>query len=139
MPRARRDRAILAWALAALVGLGLAGGAGYAVWREENQARLRAIRLTGGDPDHGQALMRRYGCAGCHSIPGVTGASGRVGPPLRQMAGRVFIAGVAENAPDNLRRWIEDPRSLDPRTAMPRTGAKGQDARDIVAYLYTLR
>jgi cytochrome c len=139
MPRARRDHAILASLLAALVGLGLAGGAAYAAWREDSQARLRAARLTGGDPERGRALMRRYGCAGCHDIPGVAGASGRVGPPLRQMAGRVFIAGVVENTPDNLRRWIEDPRALDPRTAMPRTGATGQDVRDIAAYLYTLR
>ncbi|MGG5819221.1 c-type cytochrome [Falsiroseomonas sp. HW251] len=51
----------------------------------------------------------------------------------------VWLAGTAANTPDNLRRWIEDPRALDPRTAMPPTGTTGADSRDIVAFLYTLR
>jgi cytochrome c1 len=62
-----------------------------------------------------------------------------VGPPLDGIGGRVYIAGVLENSPDNMIRWIRDPRGVDPMTAMPPTGATERDARDIAAYLYTLQ
>lgn len=36
-------------------------------------------------------------------------------------------------------RWIENPSAIDPKTAMPNMGVTVRDARDIAAYLYTLR
>jgi cytochrome c1 len=36
-------------------------------------------------------------------------------------------------------RWIENPPGIDPKTAMPNMGVTPRDARDIAAYLYTLR
>ena len=36
-------------------------------------------------------------------------------------------------------RWIENPPAIDPKTAMPNMGVTVRDARDIAAYLYTLR
>jgi cytochrome c len=138
-PRARRRALPLLLGLATLVAVAAAVGGGW-WWRERQEALHRAIALTGGgDPGRGRALIRPYGCAGCHAVPGVAGAGGKVGPSLEGIAARVYLAGVLENTPSNLVRWIEDPRAVDPRTAMPRTGASGQDARDIAAYLYTLR
>jgi putative membrane protein len=96
-------------------------------------------QLAGANPDRGPAAIRRYGCGSCHNIPGVTGARGMVGPPLGQVSQRVFIAGVLPNEPDNMIRWIENPQAVDPKTAMPNMGVTTQDARDIAAYLYTLR
>lgn len=96
-------------------------------------------QLTNADPQRGRAAIRRYGCGSCHDIPGVTGAVGRVGPPLGQISQRVFIGGVLPNEPDNMIRWIENPPAIDPQTAMPNTGVTTRDARDIAAYLYTLR
>jgi cytochrome c1 len=69
----------------------------------------------------------------------VAGADGLVGPPLAGIASRAYIAGVLPNAPDNMLRWIRDPKSVDPLTAMPNTGVTPSDARHIAAYLYTLR
>ena len=83
--------------------------------------------------------MSRYGCAGCHTIPGVRGASGRVGPPLQRFAGRVYVGGVLTNRPDHLVRWIVNPRAVSPRTAMPVTGISEAEARHVAAYLLTLR
>jgi cytochrome c2 len=96
-------------------------------------------QLAGANPDRGPAAIRRYGCGSCHNIPGVAGARGMVGPPLGQVSQRVFIAGVLPNEPDNMVRWIENPQGVDPKTAMPNMGVTAQDARDIAAYLYTLR
>ena len=52
---------------------------------------------------------------------------------------RVYIAGVVTNTPDNMVRWIVDPPSIDPQTAMPVTGISIAEARDVAAYLYSLR
>lgn len=135
-PPGRRAAALLG--LAAL--LAAAAVAGGWSWRKQQETWQRAVTLTGGgDPERGRGLLRHYGCIGCHTIPGVAGAQGQVGPPLQGIAGRVYLAGILENTPGNLIRWIEDPLALDPRTAMPRTGATGADARDIAAFLYTLR
>jgi cytochrome c1 len=107
--------------------------------QRDRDTRQMAVALTQGDPDRAPALLVRYGCAGCHAIPGVSGANGQIGPPLGGIAGRVYIGGVTLNQPENLIRWIVDPRSVDPRTAMPVTGITLEEARDVAAFLYTLR
>ena len=94
---------------------------------------------TGGDPARGRDLVRKYGCGSCHMIPGVAGANGLVGPPLAGIASRAYIAGVLPNAPENMRRWLEDPKAVDSLTAMPNLGVTPSDARHLSAYLYTLR
>ncbi|WP_312034861.1 c-type cytochrome [Methylorubrum rhodesianum] len=68
-------------------------------------------------------------------ILGAAGPKGRVGPPLRALAERVYIGGGAVNTPENLLQWIADPRSLSPRTAMPVTGVSEGQAHDVAAYL----
>lgn len=99
----------------------------------------RAAAATGGDPSRGPGLVRQYGCDTCHAISGVRGADGLVGPPLDGIGARVYLAGALTNTPEHLIRWIRDPRSVDAKTAMPNVGVGEQDARDIAAYLYTLR
>lgn len=128
--------------LGALLGLVAAYAIGMAV-HDRIQARDynadMAARMTGGDPARGSALIRSYGCAQCHTIPGVRGASALVGPPLTGIASRVYIAGVATNTPDHMIRWVMNPKAIDPKTAMPYLGVTEDQARDIAAYLYTLR
>nr|WP_246704567.1 c-type cytochrome [Rhizobium sp. P32RR-XVIII] len=92
--------------------------------------------LTRGDPTHAPEVFRQYGCAGCHTIPGVAGADGKVGGDLSGLRERVYIAGVANNTPDDLIRWIVSPRVFSPKTAMPETGISDAEARDLAAYLY---
>ena len=124
---------IVGLALVGLVSLASAcSGASEADARE-------AAAITGGDPSRGPDLLRKYGCQSCHTIPGVVGANGLVGPPLAGIASRSYIAGVLPNAPDNMLRWIRDPKGVDAKTAMPNTGVTPSDARHIAAYLYTLK
>jgi len=100
----------------------------------------RAATLTnGGNARLGRVEIRKYGCNACHDISGVPGARGLVGPPLDGVAQRYFIAGELANTPDNLMRWIQHPKQVEPHTAMPEMGVTEQDSRDIAAYLYTLR
>lgn len=102
-------------------------------------AKRSASAMTGGHPDHGKQLIRSYGCAACHVIPGIPGASATVGPPLTQMGNRNYIAGVLKNTPENLIQWIQNPPGIDPKTAMPHLRVSETDARDIAGYLYTLK
>lgn len=93
----------------------------------------------GGNSQVGKELMVSKGCGACHVIPGVQGARGLVGPPLYFYGRRTIIAGELPNTPDNLVRWLKDPKQVEPGTAMPDLGLNDQQARDMVAYLYTLQ
>ena len=93
--------------------------------------------VTGGNPKTGKDLIAQYGCGSCHTIPGVRGATATVGPPLESFKKRVYIAGRVKNSADALVKWIVDPQSVDPKTAMPAVGVNESQARDIAAYLYS--
>jgi cytochrome c len=92
--------------------------------------------VPGGDADRGKEMIVEYGCGGCHTIPGIDGADGSVGPKLDDVARRRYIAGQLENTPDNLVRWILDPKAIEPNTVMPDLGLTRRQARDVAAYLY---
>jgi cytochrome c len=92
--------------------------------------------VPGGDADRGARLIERYGCGGCHTIPGIRGAKGRIGPELEDVARRRLIAGRLQNTPENLMRWIQNPQRIDPGTVMPDLGVTKDEARDIASYLY---
>jgi len=77
-------------------------------------------------------------CAACHTVPGVPGANGAVGPSLKGIANRQIIAGKLSNNPANLVRWLMHPQQIVPGNAMPEMGLTEDQARKIAAYLYTL-
>ncbi len=128
--------------VAILLGLGVVGAlaSGIIQHREsELQAHRAAEAMTGGRVAAGQAVIARYGCGACHVIPGISEASGRVGPSLRAFALRAVIAGRLSNDPANLALWVRHPQQVVPGNAMPDQRVTAQEARDISAYLYTLR
>lgn len=94
--------------------------------------------VRGGDPARGARLIEQYGCAACHTIPGIRRANGLVGPPLTHFGSRSYIAGELANNSANLQRWIREPQGVEPGTAMPNLGVTAVDAKDIAAYLFTL-
>jgi cytochrome c len=107
-----------------------------ALWQRQHQSEAIARAMTGGDLTRAPAIIRRYGCAGCHAIPGIPGGDGQVGGPLADIRHRVYVAGVVPNSPDTLVRWIVSPQTFSPRSAMPATGISEAEARDVAAYLY---
>ncbi len=104
----------------------------------QDQDHASAMRITGGDPDRGSAAIFRYGCGSCHTIAGITNARGLVGPPLSTLRDRIYVAGMLPNTTTNLTHWIEDPKSVNAKTAMPKLGVTDRDAVDIAAYLYSI-
>jgi cytochrome c1 len=95
--------------------------------------------VEGGDPQRGEAALRDYGCGACHTIPGIPGANATVGPSLTNWAERAYIVGSMSNTPENLLRWLRVPQEIEPGSVMPNLDVTEQAARDMSAYLYTLR
>lgn len=106
---------------------------GYEDWQAASQS------VHDGNAERGAEVMALYGCGGCHVIPGITGARGTVGPNLAGFAERAYVGGVLPNTPGGLVRWLVDPPKHAPETAMPDLDVTEADARDMAAYLYTLK
>jgi cytochrome c1 len=51
----------------------------------------------------------------------------------------LYLAGILQNSPEHMIAWLRNPQVIDPLSAMPTLGVTERDARDIAAYLYTLR
>lgn len=101
--------------------------------------RADAAPLRAGQVERGKLALGQYACQACHTIPGITSSSPNVGPPLAGLASRSHIAGKLANTPENLVLWVRDPKAVKPQTAMPDMGVSELDARDMAAYLATLR
>ncbi len=98
-----------------------------------------AMQHLSANEANGRLLLQQFGCGDCHTIPGVANARGNVGPPLTHVARRVYLAGRVPNRRETMAQWIRDPKRFDPLTAMPDLQVGEAHARDMVAYLYTLR
>lgn len=90
------------------------------------------------DPHAAAKQLIASQCAACHTVPGVPGARGQVGPTLAAIAKRQVVAGKLPNSPANLRRFLEHPQSVVPGGAMPELGLSPQQAKIIADYLLTL-
>jgi cytochrome c2 len=101
----------------------------------QSTSRLPPAQLPDADPQRGAQLISSYGCGSCHTVAGVRGADGQVGPPLSDFGRRSYIAGMLPNTPGNLQHWIRDPQQVVPGNAMPDLGVTAADARDIAAFL----
>jgi cytochrome c1 len=96
-------------------------------------------RVVGGDPGSGRMIVERIACGACHEIPGMAGANGVVGPSLKDFGRRTMIAGGYANRPEALVIWVRNAPRMAPETAMPDLPLSENEARDVAAYLYTLR
>ncbi len=91
------------------------------------------------DPARGLAAMERAGCGACHAVPGLRWPKGQVGPTLRNFATRNLISGKLPNRPDVLAAYVRNAPAVLPGTTMPAMPISEGEARDVAAYLYTLR
>jgi len=98
--------------------------------------RVHAQRVP--DAKRGRTAIQQYACVTCHDIPGIVGSNAPVGPPLKGIAKRAFVAGVLPNSTDAMIRWLVSPQAVSPGNAMPDLGVTEQDAADIAAFLVTL-
>jgi len=105
-------------------------------WAEQNRANANAVQPQ---VTRGGAIFLGGACVACHTVKG-TLAQGKVGPDLSHVGGRSTIAaGILDNTPENLAKWIQKPSAIKVGTKMPDLGLSDQDVRDIAAYLSTLK
>jgi putative membrane protein len=136
----RRAEARLRRASAAAATIGLVLLALPGCGRSEDGSNAGASATSfGGDPGRGAEQIVAIGCGACHTIPGITGADALVGPPLDKMGRRIYLAGLLRNTPDNMIAWLRNPQRIVPGNVMPDMHLTQEQARDIAAYLYTLK
>lgn len=113
--------------------------ADFDAWVASQKAPV-ATPATGTPAADGLALFGQRGCAGCHTVDGVS--TGTVGPNLSHFASRTSFAGsIFENNDENLRKWLADPLGVKPGNDMKIPGAKlnPDEITKLIAYLDSLR
>ncbi len=87
----------------------------------------------------GLALFQQMSCMNCHAING-TAANAGVGPDLTHFSSRRQLgAGIAENTPANLHRWLADPQQVKPGVKMPNFKFTEPQLNELVDYFETLK
>jgi cytochrome c oxidase subunit 2 len=90
------------------------------------------------DAASGLALFQARGCAGCHTINGIS--AGSVGPNLTHLQSRsTFAGGIFNMTPNNLRKWLRNPPAAKPGSVMPNLNLSEEDITKLLAYLETLK
>ena len=107
----------------------------FDAWARARRAEARPAADADG---RAGAVVFARSCGACHAVAG-TLALGRVGPDLTHLASRPHIgAGLLDNTPANLARWIADPPAVKEGSHMPAIPLDGAEMRAVVAYLETL-
>ena len=98
-----------------------------------------------GEAAEGEELFVTRGCGACHTIDGLEGAAGKVGPDLTHLQSRDWFAGATfELNERNLRRWLRNPPEMKPmrpenNQGMPDLGLSEEEITKLIAYLETLK
>jgi cytochrome c2 len=96
------------------------------------------VAVHAADPNAEAKGIMAGQCSSCHTIPGVAGAFGDIGPSLKGMGTRPTIAAKLPNNDANMVRWLMHPQQVLPGTQMPDLGLSEDQARKIAVYLHTL-
>lgn len=87
----------------------------------------------------GREIFAGGACAACHTLADA-GGTGDVGPNLNNFGMReTLAAGIYENTPENLRRWIEKPQEMKPGVSMPGLPLSDEELDALTAYLLSLK
>jgi len=89
------------------------------------------------DPERGRVAIERAGCGACHTIAGVW-PQGRTAMAIDRIADQALIAGRLPNRPDLLAAFLRNAPATVPGSTMPPMPLGEEEARDAVAYLYSL-
>ncbi len=96
-----------------------------------------------GEADRGRELMEQKGCSSCHAFSGVPAFTSSEPPPPGSDAARA--AALAPDLrftrerfrPEQLTRWLLDPKAMKPDTRMPSFGLTPDEAADMAAYVWS--
>ena len=107
----------------------------FAAWvRSQQQPAVQDQSMMAG-----RQVFEHTACINCHTVSG-TPANGRFGPDLTHLMSRTTLAaGAAENTPDSLRQWLQNPDVIKPGSLMPAMKLSDADLTAVVDYMETLR
>jgi cytochrome c oxidase subunit 2 len=96
------------------------------------------------EPSAGAALQGQRvfqtRCAICHTVRGLPGSQGVLGPDLTHlMSRRTIAAGTLPNNIGNLAAWVSNAQALKPGARMPTENLSGPQLQALLAYLRTLK
>jgi cytochrome c oxidase subunit 2 len=87
----------------------------------------------------GRNFVLSQTCLNCHEIRGIN-ASVAAGPDLTHVTSRRLLgAGVLENTPQTMERWLSNPNQYKPGCMMPNFALNQQQLKEVTAYLESLR
>jgi len=87
----------------------------------------------------GAEVFATGACVACHTIDGTPGI-GVTGPNLTHVGGRLTLAaGVLDNTPDEMARWLRSPETIKPGSKMPNLGLTEAEISALVSYLQSLK
>jgi cytochrome c oxidase subunit II len=85
-------------------------------------------------------ILQDKGCGGCHTIQGLPGFLGIIGPDLTHFGSRKTFAGsIFENTPEELAAWLRNPPERKVGADMPSLGLTDQEVQALVTYLEGLK
>jgi mono/diheme cytochrome c family protein len=95
----------------------------------DNLSPPEAQQKAAPDPTAGASLYGESFCASCHAVQNAAGnvVGGDVGPELTRVGSKV--------KPEWLRAWLSNPRTYDPRTAMPHYRFTAQQVSVLTGFL----
>lgn len=127
------NRLVLAFAAAALVGVG--GLIGIAVAGEEDTKHTAAepLKATGiGNPEVGRHLFVSQRCSACHSFQGRGGSDA---PPLDFMKGKLAAKDIA-NMSGRIWNHVPAMARFYKEEDIPFPAFRGNEMADLIAYLH---
>lgn len=103
-----------------------------------------AAGYTSSEVRAGASLFTYYACASCHYLRGVNGTGTQpsvdYAPNLTHIGSRSLLAaGAVSNTPAHMEQWLLNPDTVKPGVHMPNFQLSEAQARDLSAYLESLR
>lgn len=90
------------------------------------------------EAQRGQQVFEQH-CSVCHTVRGLGGSHGQLGPDLTHlMSRRMIAAGTLPNTTGYLAAWIENAQALKPGAAMPTLALPSSELLAVVSYVQTL-
>ncbi|ABW66010.1 c-type cytochrome [Desulfosudis oleivorans] len=109
----------------------LAGIVEYIWSLEDPDLRLPAFNTRSGSAKTGKAVFTDKGCIACHSPDRNKAGQSRRVPMLSDAGQKLTALWMA--------KWIEDPRSINPDTWMPKLDITPEDVKNLAVYLTTVK
>ena len=106
--------------------------------RPEKTASQLAPPPPIGNAGAAKTHIEKYACQACHVIPGL-GDGGSLGPDLTGFASRPRLNGRVPKNPQAVAAYLQNPIAIDAQTSMPAVGMTESEAKDIAAFLETLK